>query len=106
MSAFAEFERERIRATKRAQKARGEYLGGKPPFGYAYDADRKLVPVPEQQNELRRIRTLHAKGFSPYKISDDLAKLDVKLSHVTIQKDYRWPRCRVIARSRSNTKTH
>ena len=90
VSAFAEFERdrigERIRATKRAQRARGEYLGGKPPFGYAYDADRKLVQVPEQQNELRRIRTLHAKGFSPYKISDDLAKRDVKLSHVTIRK--------------------
>jgi DNA invertase Pin-like site-specific DNA recombinase len=90
VSAFAEFERdrigERIRATKRAQKARGEYLGGKPPFGYAYDADRKLVPVPEQQKELRRISTLHAKGLSPYKISDDLAKRAVKLSHVTIRK--------------------
>ena len=35
MSAFAEFERDRIgdrlRATKRAQKARSEYLGGKAP---------------------------------------------------------------------------
>src|ERR1700751_2308819 len=48
VSAFAEFEGdrigERIRATKRAQKARGEYLGGRPPFGYSYDADRRLVP--------------------------------------------------------------
>ena len=90
VSAFAEFERdrigERIRATKRAQKARGEYLGGKPPFGFAYDADRKLVPVPEQQKELRRIRALHAKGLSPYKISADLAERGVKLSHVTVRK--------------------
>ena len=53
VSAFAEFERdrigERIRATKRAQKARGEYLGGKAPFGFTYDADRKLVPVPSRR---------------------------------------------------------
>ena len=90
VSAFAEFERdrigERIRATKRAQKARGEYLGGKPPFGYAYGADHKLVQVPEQQNELRRIRALHAKGLSPYRISADLAERGVKLSHVTVRK--------------------
>jgi putative DNA-invertase from lambdoid prophage Rac len=90
VSAFAEFERdrigERIRATKRAQKARGEYLGGKAQFGWTYDADRKLVPVPDQQRELRRIRKLAADGLSPYKISDDLAARGVKLSHVTVRK--------------------
>jgi DNA invertase Pin-like site-specific DNA recombinase len=90
VSAFAEFERdrigERIRATKRAQKARGEYLGGKAPFGFTYDADRKLVPVAEQQKALRRIRTLHDEGLSPYKISADLASRGVKLSHVTVRK--------------------
>jgi DNA invertase Pin-like site-specific DNA recombinase len=52
LGAFAEFERdrigERIRATKQAQKARGEYLGGVAPFGWIYDDARKLVPVPEQ----------------------------------------------------------
>jgi hypothetical protein len=89
VSAFAEFERdrigERIRATKRAQRARGEYLGGPPPFGYTY-CDGKLMPVPEQQRELRRIRKLHADGLSPYKISADLASRGVKLSHVTIRK--------------------
>jgi putative DNA-invertase from lambdoid prophage Rac len=89
VSAFAEFERdrigERIRATKRAQRARGEYLGGPPPFGYTY-YDGKLMPVPEQQRELRRIRKLHADGLSPYKISADLASRGVKLSHVTIRK--------------------
>jgi DNA invertase Pin-like site-specific DNA recombinase len=57
VAAFAEFERdrigERIRATKRAQKARGEYLGGKAPFGFTYDASRNLVPIPEQQRAIR-----------------------------------------------------
>jgi putative DNA-invertase from lambdoid prophage Rac len=90
VAAFAAFERdrigERIRATKRQQKARGEYLGGVAPFGFSYDADRKLVPVPEQQAALRRIRKLAADGLSPYKISDDLAKRGVKLSHVTVRK--------------------
>lgn len=89
VSAFAEFERdrigERIRATKRAQKARGEYSGGKPPFGYTY-YDGKLMPVPEQQRELRRIRKLAADGLSPYKIVADLASRGVKLSHVTVRK--------------------
>lgn len=90
VSAFAEFERdrigERIRATKRAQRARGEYLGGVPPFGWTYNASHKLVPVPDQQRELRQIRKLHAAGLSPYKIADNLASRGVKLSHVTIRK--------------------
>jgi putative DNA-invertase from lambdoid prophage Rac len=63
---------ERIRQTKRQQKARGVYLGGPPPFGWAHDAERRLVPVPEQQNAIRRIQKLAAEGLSLYKISDDL----------------------------------
>ena len=55
-------------------------------FGFTYGADRKLVPVPEQQRELRRIKRLHAEGLSPYKISADLAERCVKLSHITIRK--------------------
>jgi DNA invertase Pin-like site-specific DNA recombinase len=90
VSAFAEFERdrigERIRQTKRAQKARGEYLGGKPPFGFSYDAEHRLVPVPEQQKALRRIRKLADEGLSPYRISADLAERGTKLSHVTVRK--------------------
>ena len=90
VSAFAEFERdrigERIRQTKRAQKARGEYLGGKPPFGFSYDAEHRLVPVPEQQRALRRIKKLAADGLSPYRISAALANNGVKLSHVTVRK--------------------
>jgi putative DNA-invertase from lambdoid prophage Rac len=90
VSAFAEFERdrigERIRATKRQQKARGEYLGGPPPFGWSHDVERRLVPVPEQQKAIRRIQKLAGEGLSPYKISADLATRGVKLSHVTVRK--------------------
>jgi DNA invertase Pin-like site-specific DNA recombinase len=85
-----EFERDRIgkriRATKRAQKARGEYLGGIPPFGWTYNAGGKKVAVPEQQAVLRRIRKLAAEGLSPYKISADLAAHGTRLSHTTVRK--------------------
>ena len=90
VAAFAAFERdrigERIRATKQAQKARGEYLGGRAPFGFVYDADKRLEPVPEQQAVLRRIRKLAGEGLSPRKISITLAMRGVKLSHVTVGK--------------------
>ena len=89
-AAFAAFERdrigERIRATKQAQKARGEYLGGRPPFGFVYDDDKRLQPVPEQQAVLRRIRKLAGEGLTPRKISRTLAMRGVKLSHVTVGK--------------------
>jgi DNA invertase Pin-like site-specific DNA recombinase len=95
MAAVAQFERsrigERIRATKQQQKARNEYLGGVPPFGFSYggksgDKVRKLVPIPEQQRELRRIHRLAAEGLSPYRIVADLATRGVKLSHVSVRK--------------------
>ena len=76
-----------IRATKKAQKKRGEYRGGVPPFGFTYDDDRrKLVPVPAQQKALRRIRQLHADGMTSRAISADLAQRGIKVSHVTITK--------------------
>jgi DNA invertase Pin-like site-specific DNA recombinase len=90
VAAFAAFERdrigERIRATKQAQKARGEYLGGRAPYGFVYDDAKQLQPVPEQQATLRRIRKLAGDGLSPRKISITLAQRGVKLSHVTVGK--------------------
>jgi DNA invertase Pin-like site-specific DNA recombinase len=89
VSAFAEFERdrlgERIRATKQRQKLNGQYSGGVPPFGWTYDAERRMVPIPEQQAELRRIHQLAANGLSPRQISADLGSRGVKLSHVSVR---------------------
>jgi putative DNA-invertase from lambdoid prophage Rac len=88
VSAFAEFERdrigERIRATKRAQKARGEYLGGPTPFGFAREVDGKLMPIPAEQAALGRIYELHSQGMSLRKISAELAQHGHKLSHVSV----------------------
>ena len=50
------------------------------------DAEHRLVPVPEQQRALRRIKKLAADGLSPYRISAALADNGVKLSHVTVRK--------------------
>jgi putative DNA-invertase from lambdoid prophage Rac len=87
VSAFAEFERarlgERIRATKQRQKANGEYTGAVP-FGFAVGANRKLVPLPEEQAAIKRIHKLRAEGQSLRKIAADLAQRGIKLSHVTI----------------------
>ena len=76
---------ERIRATGRAQKVRGEYLGGPPPFGWAYTRRASSYRCREQQAALKRIRTLAAKGLSPYKISADLKARGTPLSHVTVR---------------------
>jgi DNA invertase Pin-like site-specific DNA recombinase len=90
VSAFAEFERdrigERIRATKRAQKARGEYLGGRPPFGWIYDdAERKLVPIPAQQAAIARMRALRAEGMGLMAIAEAMRAEGVKISHMGVK---------------------
>jgi DNA invertase Pin-like site-specific DNA recombinase len=96
LGAFAEFERdrigERIKATKRAQKARGEYLGGAPRFGYRLtgkpgDKNRKLAPDPEQQSSLYAIYRLADEGVSPWRISEILLNVDgTRLSHMGVRK--------------------
>jgi DNA invertase Pin-like site-specific DNA recombinase len=90
LGAFAEFERdrisERIEATKQRQKANGEYSGGPAPFGWIYNAERKLVAVPAQQRVLRQIRKLAGEGLSPRRISAELADRGVQLSHMGVRK--------------------
>jgi hypothetical protein len=44
------------------------------------------VPIPEQQDTIKRIKRLHAKGLSPYKITDDLAVRGMPMSHMTVRK--------------------
>jgi putative DNA-invertase from lambdoid prophage Rac len=65
-AAFAEAERDRIRErvtqTKRDQRQRGRYLGGKVPYGFRVSAEGSLEPVPEQQAAIRRAGELRAAG--------------------------------------------
>jgi putative DNA-invertase from lambdoid prophage Rac len=88
LGAFAEFERdrigERIRATKRRQKAAGEYSGGQVAFGFRRDGD-KLVPEPAEQAAITRMRKLRAKGKSLRAISAAMKKDGFAISHVGVQ---------------------
>ena len=60
LSAVAEAERdrtrERVAEVKRDQSQRGRFLGGTAPFGYRNGEAGDLVPVPEQQAAIRRMR--------------------------------------------------
>ena len=87
VSAFAEFERdrigERIRATKRAQKARGEHSGGPLPFGYRAEG-RQLVRVPEQQRAIKRICAWRDEWLGLRAIAAKLAERGIRLSDVAV----------------------
>ena len=92
VSAFAEFERdrigERIRATKRAQKARGEYLGGKPRFGWRMveaGDDRTLVPMPQEQIALARMRVWRSEGLSFRRIAELVSADGTPISHMGVK---------------------
>jgi DNA invertase Pin-like site-specific DNA recombinase len=75
LDAFAEYERSLIRsrtkAALRVKKARGEFCGGKVPFGYRNE-NGKLVEDEQQMAAAVRIRELHASGVSLRKIADAL----------------------------------
>jgi DNA invertase Pin-like site-specific DNA recombinase len=90
VSAFAEFERdrigERIRATKRAQKARGEYLGGRPPFGWRVGDGGALVVDLEQQQALERMRALRTGGASLRAIAATMTADGIQVSHEGVKK--------------------
>jgi len=91
VSAFAEFERdrigERIRQTKRAQKGRLEYLGGVVPFGYVKSPDGiSLIEDPVQQAAIGRIIKLRSEGVSSQRISAALKADGIRLSHVSVLK--------------------
>jgi site-specific DNA recombinase len=64
LGVFAEFEREmiveRTRMGLARKAAKGEWTGGRAPFGYRYDAEAQtLVPVPTQAALVERIFTLY-----------------------------------------------
>jgi putative DNA-invertase from lambdoid prophage Rac len=93
LSAVAEAERdrtrERIKEVKQAQRKRGLFLGGDAPFGWRRqgakgDKGDVLIPVPEEQAAIARMRALRAKGLSLRRIRDALAAEGVKVSHVAV----------------------
>jgi putative DNA-invertase from lambdoid prophage Rac len=90
LSAVAEAERdrtrERITEVKRDQRQRGRYLGGTPPFGWRVGETGELVPMPEQQAAIRRMRKLKDQGFALRTIADAMTASGVQISHVGVKK--------------------
>lgn len=78
--AFAQYERAQIRARTRAalrrQKSKG-YRTGTVPYGYRVDDAKKLHPVPEEQDVLKLIRELRARGSTIRGIAEQLNSEDV-----------------------------
>jgi putative DNA-invertase from lambdoid prophage Rac len=90
LSAVAEAERdrtrERIAEVKRDQRTRGRYLGGIPPFGFRLGDGGDLVPIPEQQAAIARMRVLRAEGVSLRTIAEQLTAAGTPISHMAVKK--------------------
>ena len=88
VSAFAEFERARIRErimqAKKDQRARGLHLGGPAPFGFRVE-DGMLISVPEQQTAIEDMKRMRAERASLRQIAAAMAERGHKLSHVTVK---------------------
>jgi DNA invertase Pin-like site-specific DNA recombinase len=85
VSAFAEFERDRIReqitAMKADQKSRGRYLGGVIPFGFAVGDDGALIPEPREQKAIKTMQALRSQGATLRGIAEAMAADDHRLTH-------------------------
>jgi DNA invertase Pin-like site-specific DNA recombinase len=85
-------EAERFAEMKADQRRRGRFPGGSVPFGWRGEKEVdeagkervRLVPVPEQQAAIKKMRKLRAKGLSLRAIRDRLAEDDQRLSHVAV----------------------
>ena len=90
LSAVAEAERDRIRervATVKAdQRARGRYLGGRVPFGYAIGDDGELVIDPAQQSAIARMRELRAAGRPLRAIAEAMHGEGHQVSHEGVKR--------------------
>jgi putative DNA-invertase from lambdoid prophage Rac len=97
-AAFAEAERDRIRErigqSKADQKARGRFLGGTVPFGYrrAGDEGELLVPHDAEQQAIRDIKRLKAKGEPLRAISSAMKAKGFAISHEGVSRVLRAAR--------------
>jgi DNA invertase Pin-like site-specific DNA recombinase len=74
----------RRRSSIRRLQASGHYLGGNTPIGMVEKGDGSLMPDPSFRKTLRTILRLRADGRSFRKISEELKKQGVNLSHSSI----------------------
>lgn len=86
LAAVAEAERdrirERIRTVKQDQAKQGAYLGGKVPFGFILDENRKLILDPAQSHTIELVKAAAASGKSTRAIAEAIGGI----SHSTVAK--------------------
>jgi DNA invertase Pin-like site-specific DNA recombinase len=85
LSAVAEAERDRIRErigeAKRAQRERGEFLGGHAPYGFVRVGKNGLEPIPEKEDFIRRMVRYRERGLTLRAIQE---RLDAEGEHVSL----------------------
>lgn len=90
VSAFAEFERERIgeriRDIKEDQRKRGRFLGGTRPLGYQVAADGGLVPDPDEVLLVEQIEQLAGRGVSLRAIANQVSTPSRQVSFSTVRR--------------------
>jgi DNA invertase Pin-like site-specific DNA recombinase len=90
LSAVAEAERDRIKEriadVKKDQKARGRFLGGDVPFGYAVADDGELIPHAAEQEAIRSATTMRAAGASLRAIAEALQAKGHPISHMAVKR--------------------
>ncbi len=95
VSAFAEFERdrigERIRETKRRQTARRQYSGGIVRWGWRVTEGRRLEPDPAKAHFLALARKLRAEGHTLRAIQAELAQRGERVSLLAIDRAVKAP---------------
>ena len=68
LTAISQWEREaaaeRTAAVMAHLRATGKYAGGWPPYGWALDEEGGLIPAPEEQAIIARVKELRAAGVS------------------------------------------
>lgn len=79
LASVAQWEREttgeRTSAALRHKKAKGEYTGGRTPYGYSLGEDGQLVPVEEEQKVIAAAKRLSESAPSLRAIAEKLAEL-------------------------------
>jgi DNA invertase Pin-like site-specific DNA recombinase len=89
LSAVAEAERdrtrERVAEVKRDQRQRGRYLGGTAPWGYSVGEGGELVPMPELQASIRKMRRLRDQGLALRAIAERMKAAGVSISHAGVK---------------------
>lgn len=81
LASLAQMERkligERTRAALQTKKSKGEYSGGRAPFGFVVSEDGKLKPNAREQEILATIRTLKTEGQSTREICETLTEREI-----------------------------